>query len=74
MGGIVRLHVGDVVRLRKPHPCGDDRWEILRLGADVFIRCLGCGRRVFIPRVKLERRIKAFVHQVQEEGEHKAPP
>ncbi|MBI4276905.1 MAG: DUF951 domain-containing protein [Armatimonadetes bacterium] len=62
MAEIVRLRPGDVVRTRKAHPCGGDRWEIVRLGADVAIRCLRCGRRVLMPRVKLERRIKEFVH------------
>jgi hypothetical protein len=58
---IVKLYVGDVVRTRKVHPCGSDQWQIVRLGADVRITCVGCGRSVLMPRVKLERRIKAFV-------------
>ncbi len=54
----MRLRLGDVVRLKKAHPCGDDRWEILRTGADFRIRCLGCGRLLLIPRPKLEKSIK----------------
>ncbi|MDR7463799.1 MAG: DUF951 domain-containing protein [Armatimonadota bacterium] len=60
---IVKLNVGDVVRTRKAHPCGSDQWEIVRLGADVRIRCMGCGRSVLMPRVKLERRIRQFVRR-----------
>lgn len=60
---ILKLAVGDVVRTRKAHPCGSDQWEIVRLGADVRIRCVGCGRSVLMPRVKLERRIRQFVRR-----------
>jgi len=60
---ILKLVVGDVIRTRKTHPCGSDCWEIVRLGADIGIRCLGCDRRVLMPRVKLERRIKVLVRR-----------
>ncbi len=53
--------VGDVVRLRKPHPCGSYEWDVVRLGADIGLRCHGCGRRVLLPRRELEKRLKAFV-------------
>jgi hypothetical protein len=53
----------DVVRLRKPHPCGSDEWVVVRLGADIGLRCRGCGRRVLLPRRELERRIKTFVQR-----------
>ena len=53
--------MGDVVRLRKPHPCGGFEWEVVRLGADIGLRCRGCGRRVLLERRTLERRLKAFV-------------
>jgi hypothetical protein len=58
---VLKLALGDVVRTRKPHPCGSDSWEIVRLGADIGLRCTGCGRHVLMPRVKLERRIKEFL-------------
>lgn len=51
----------DVVRLRKPHPCGGFEWEVTRLGADIGLRCLKCGRRLMLTRSTLERRLKAFV-------------
>ena len=73
---ILKLSVGDVVRTRKAHPCGSDQWEIIRLGADVRITCVGCGRSVLMPRVKLERRVRQFVKRAVPEGESAggAPP
>lgn len=53
-----KYRLGDVVRLRKTHPCGEDRWEILRTGMDFRIRCLGCGRMLMLPRLKFERSVK----------------
>ena len=53
--------MGDIVRLRKPHPCGGFEWEVVRLGADIGLRCRGCARRVLLERRTLEKRLKAFV-------------
>ena len=53
--------VGDVVRLKKPHPCGGFEWSVVRLGADIGVKCVTCGRRVLLPRRDLERRMKLFV-------------
>ncbi|MBC7225206.1 MAG: DUF951 domain-containing protein [Anaerolineae bacterium] len=61
---IVDVRIGDVVRLRKPHPCGGYEWEVVRIGADIGIRCTTCGRRVLLPRRVFNRRFKAFVRQV----------
>lgn len=55
------LHIGDVVRLRKPHPCGGFDWTIVRIGADIGLRCIKCNHRVLIPRSQVERRIKVFL-------------
>lgn len=66
--GLERLHLGDVVRLKKRHPCGEDRWEILRTGADVRLRCLGCGRSLLIPRRKLEKALKERVATSEDDG------
>ncbi len=57
----LEIHVGDQVRLRKPHPCGGYEWEITRVGADIGLRCLTCGRRVLLPRGKFEKRVKAVL-------------
>lgn len=54
------LYLDDVVTLRKPHPCGGATWQIVRLGADIGVRCLTCRRRVLIDRADLERRIRRF--------------
>lgn len=60
---VLELRLGDVVRLRKRHPCGADTWQVERLGADIGVRCRGCGRRVLLERAALERRIAAFVER-----------
>lgn len=57
----LQVFIGDVVRLRKPHPCGSHEWTVVRLGADIGLRCHGCNRRVLLPRRELERRLKTFV-------------
>ncbi|HEY42949.1 MAG TPA: DUF951 domain-containing protein [Anaerolineae bacterium] len=55
------LQMGDVLRLRKPHPCGSTDWIVVRLGADIGLKCLGCGRRILLPRRDVARRLKTFV-------------
>jgi hypothetical protein len=57
----VEVHLGDEVRLRKQHPCGGTDWSIVRLGADIGLRCLTCGHRVLLARSLFERRLKAFL-------------
>ncbi|OGO06528.1 MAG: DUF951 domain-containing protein [Chloroflexi bacterium RBG_13_57_8] len=52
------INIGDVVRLTKAHPCGSDEWQVVRLGADIGVKCLGCGRRVLLRRSVFERRVK----------------
>jgi hypothetical protein len=64
---ILELRLGDIVRLRKPHPCGGYEWEIVRLGADIGITCGTCKRRVLLDRSTLEKRIKTFVSRGPEE-------
>lgn len=54
----MRLEIGDLVRMRKPHPCGSDKWVVTRTGADVKIRCEGCGRVVMLDRVEFEKRVR----------------
>jgi hypothetical protein len=55
------LQLQDVVRLRKPHPCGSYEWTVVRLGADIGLECKGCGRRVLLPRRELARRVKTIL-------------
>ena len=53
--------LGQVVRLKKRHPCGGTDWEIVRLGADIGLKCLTCQRRVLMPRSTLDKRMRAVV-------------
>jgi len=55
------LRVGDRVRLKKPHPCGSQEWEVLRLGTDVKLQCTGCGHLVVLPRADLAKFLKEIV-------------
>ncbi|EFI41855.1 DUF951 domain-containing protein [Peptoniphilus sp. oral taxon 386] len=50
--------VGDVVTLKKGHPCGENKWEILRTGVDIKLKCLGCDRQIWISRIDFEKRIR----------------
>jgi hypothetical protein len=58
---VQEIKLGDVVRLKKVHPCGGYEWQVVRLGADIGIKCLTCGRRVLLERSVFERRVKEFV-------------
>lgn len=60
------IQLDDVVRLRKPHPCGGYEWVVVRLGADIGLRCTTCGRRVLLPRRELAKRLKAIVSRSAE--------
>lgn len=50
-----RFAVGDIIRMKKPHPCGTYEWEILRVGADFRLKCTGCGHQVMVPRKLVEK-------------------
>ena len=58
---VLEIKLGDVVRLKKVHPCGGYDWQVVRLGADIGIKCLKCGRRVLLTRSTFERRVKEFI-------------
>lgn len=58
--------IGDIVRLKKPHPCGSSEWEILRIGADFRLRCLGCGHQVMVSRKLVEKNTKELRHLKEE--------
>src|SRR6266516_4579870 len=57
------IKLGDVVQMRKPHPCGGDTWRVVRLGAEIGIHCLTCERKVLLPRSTFERRVKRLVER-----------
>ena len=52
------IRVGDVLQMKKQHPCGSSRWEVLRIGADFKLRCMGCGREIMNPRAKAEKSVR----------------
>ena len=62
---VLEIKLGDVVRLKKKHPCGGNEWQVVRLGADIGIKCLKCQHRVLLARSVLERRIKEFISRGQ---------
>ena len=59
----MKFNVGDVVKLKKPHPCGNFEWEITRVGMDFRIKCLGCNHQVLVPRPKFEKSVKTILKQ-----------
>ncbi|MFD3450308.1 DUF951 domain-containing protein [Microbacteriaceae bacterium 4G12] len=61
--------LNDVVEMKKPHPCGENKWRIIRMGMDIRIKCEGCAHSVLIPRREFERKIKKVLikHEVNEQ-------
>ncbi len=55
------IRVGDGLRLKKEHPCGSREWDVLRIGADLKLRCRVCGREIMIPREKIEKRVRRIL-------------
>lgn len=64
---IVPVRTGDVVKLKKPHPCGANEWEIVRVGMDIGLRCRGCDRKVLLVRSEFDRRFRAFLERPGEQ-------
>ncbi|MDP4088179.1 MAG: DUF951 domain-containing protein [Bacillota bacterium] len=58
---VKEFNLGDIVEMRKQHPCGSKDWEVIRLGADIKVKCCGCGRIVMLPRIKFEKDVKRIV-------------
>lgn len=52
------IQVGDILKMKKQHPCGFSEWEVLRIGADFRLKCVGCGHQIMIPRVKAEKNVR----------------
>lgn len=65
----IDLHIDDVLTLKKPHACGANQWRVYRVGADIGLKCQGCGRTLMLPRSKLEPRIRLI-----ERGEERFKP
>ncbi|MBQ8404378.1 MAG: DUF951 domain-containing protein [Clostridia bacterium] len=60
---IIKFNVGDTLEMKKPHPCGEHRFLVLRTGSDVRVKCLGCERDMTLPRLKLEKNIKKVFNE-----------
>ncbi|EGL83652.1 protein of unknown function DUF951 [Caldalkalibacillus thermarum TA2.A1] len=58
------FHLYDIVEMKKPHPCGTNRWQIIRMGMDIRIKCQGCSHSVLMPRRKFERKLKRVLESV----------
>lgn len=63
------LSVGDIVQMKKKHPCGSDRWTVTRVGADVKIRCSGCGHVVMMDRPDFEKRLKKILIHTEDNAD-----
>lgn len=61
------VRVGDILRMKKPHPCGSMEFDVLRVGMDFKIKCRQCGREVMLPRLKCEKNIKKIVRDENDE-------
>ena len=61
----VKIQVGDVVQMKKAHPCGSREWEVTRTGMDIGMKCCGCGHYVMLPRAKFEKAVKALVKHTE---------
>ncbi len=68
---MAQFELEQVVKMKKPHPCGANLWKIIRLGADIRIKCLSCERSVMIPRTKFEKRVKHVLTEEEVEKEKK---
>ncbi|MCI8342797.1 MAG: DUF951 domain-containing protein [Firmicutes bacterium] len=62
--------VGDIVQMKKPHPCGGREWEVLRTGIDFRIKCTTCGHMVMLPRIKFEKNVKKIIQKAVEADEN----
>lgn len=61
MSLVKEFYLGDIIQTRKGHPCGSDCWEVIRVGADIKMKCTGCGRIVMLPRSQFEKSVKKII-------------
>lgn len=61
--------LGDVLEMKKEHPCGSRRWQVLRVGMDFRLRCEGCGRELMLPRKKAEKALKKIIRPAENTGQ-----
>ena len=60
---IETFNLGDVIEMKKQHPCGEKNFEVIRLGADIKIKCVSCGRMIMIPRIDFNKKLKKIVEE-----------
>ena len=65
--------VGDIVKLKKPHPCGSHEWEILRVGADFRLKCMGCGHQIMVERKLVEKNTRGLQKKVSDKNARLRP-
>lgn len=58
---ILNYEVGDLITLKKGHPCGENKWEILRTGVDIKLKCQGCERQIWLTRIEFEKRVRKIL-------------
>ena len=69
MQTMLQIEIGDKLKLKKKHPCGSDVWEVLRLGTDLKLQCLGCGRTLMLSRYHVEKSLKEKIPK-EEKGKN----
>ena len=65
----MELHVGDRIKMKKAHPCGTNDWELLRVGMDIRMKCVGCGHQVMLPRKQVEKGVRGFIEKADQSQE-----
>ena len=63
-----RFDVGDIIKMKKAHPCGSHEWEILRTGADFRLKCMGCGHQIMVSRKLVEKNTRRITKKEQQDG------
>ena len=64
----MEIQIGDILKLKKPHPCGSKEWEVLGIGADFRLKCLGCGHQIMTPRRQVEKNVKEVIQSNKAAG------
>ena len=59
----MELNIGDVIKMKKQHPCGTNAWELMRVGMDIRLKCKGCGHQVMLPRKQVEKAFRGFIEK-----------
>lgn len=62
------IRLDDIVEMKKGHPCGENRWQVIRVGADIKIKCVGCSRIVMVDRIKFEKNLKKIIERKEEKS------